>query len=65
MDGALLSLFILVTRNIWDPENSTVKHYDGQKRNIRVFPKVDHSANVARIVLVEYIIESVVELIFC
>ena len=32
---------------------------------IRVFPKVDHSANVARIVLVEYTIGSVVELNFC
>ena len=33
--------------------------------NIRVFPEVDHSANVARIVLVEYTIESLVELNFC
>ena len=26
----------------------------GQSRNIRVFPKVDHSANIARIVLVDH-----------
>ena len=32
--------------------------------DIRVFPKVDHSANIARIVLVEYTIGSVVELHF-
>ena len=32
---------------------------------IRVFPKVDHSANIARIVLVEYTIGSVVESNFC
>ena len=31
----------------------------------RVFPKVDHSANVDRIVLVEYTIGSVVESNFC
>ena len=31
----------------------------------RVFPKVDHSANIARIVLVENTIGSVVELNFC
>ena len=35
------------------------------KATIRVFPKVDHSANIARIVLVEYTIGSVVELNFC
>ena len=32
---------------------------------IRVFPKVDHSANVAKIVLVEYTIGSIVELNIC
>ena len=32
---------------------------------IRVFPKISHSAIVARIVLVEYIIESADELHFC
>ena len=31
----------------------------------RVFPEVDHSANIARIVLVEYPIGSVVKLKFC
>ena len=31
----------------------------------RVFSKVDHSANITRIVLVEYTIVSVDELIFC
>ena len=31
----------------------------------RGFPEVDHSANFARIVLVEYTIGSVVELNFC
>ena len=33
--------------------------------NIRVFPKVDHSARSDRIVLVEYTTRSVVELNFC
>ena len=32
---------------------------------IRVFPKVTYSANIVRIVLVEYTIGSVVELNFC
>ena len=31
----------------------------------RIFPKIDHSANVARIVLAEYTIGSVFELNFC
>ena len=31
----------------------------------RVFPKVDHSANIVKIVLVEYAIRSVVESNFC
>ena len=34
-------------------------------QDIRVFPKVDHSANIARIVSVEYTIGSVVGLNFC
>ena len=38
---------------------------ENQQRDIRVFPKVDHSASVARIVLVEYNIGLVVELNFC
>ena len=33
--------------------------------NIRVFPKVDHSARSDRIVLIEYTTGSVVELNFC
>ena len=33
--------------------------------HIRVFSEIDHSANVARIVLVENTIGSVVELNFC
>ena len=51
---------------------SFLNHYSTIPKNssyspmtIRVFPKVDHSANVARIVLVEHTIGSVVDLNFC
>ena len=40
--------------------------YRGQKHaHIRVFPKIDLSANINRIILVENTIGSVVELNFC
>ena len=41
------------------------KHFEVVEFMNRVFPKVDHSANIARIVLVEYTIGSVVKSTFC
>ena len=49
-------------KNCFDDNNSELAQ---MYCNIQVFPKVDHSANVARIVLVEYTIGSIVELNFC